>query len=117
MKKPAGNSRWIFRFHCCTYPSLGLKYGARVGDPVAATNDDVLGCAFLPGGKLIPTAPKGPWFAVQVKDANVFAALTGSEQPVEFNVADGVSPALVVAVNGVVARETTSKSGFTPNET
>ena len=71
-----------------------------------------------PGGGRIPPGPNGPWFAwLHVKLANVFPLLAGSEHPVELSVLSGVSPELVEAVKGVVARLITSLSGLSANET
>src|SRR6266436_1916595 len=93
-----------------------VEYGARVGDPEPATNADVF--PLRPGGARIPPGPNGPWFScVQLKEANALPLLTGSENPVEFKVLRGGRPPFVVAVNGVVARLTTSLSGFRPKET
>src|SRR5579863_308031 len=104
------------RLNCWTYPGLGFKYGDNVGEPAAATNAEVF--PFRPGGGKIPVGPNGPWFAcTHEKAPKVLPALFGSEHCVEFNVLYGVRPLSSVAVNGVVAKLTTSLSGFRPKET
>src|SRR5579871_4026657 len=119
------------KFHCSTYPYLGLlfpptpKYGASVGLPLAATKLEIFGVVnpskLRPGGAMIPELPNGPDSA----QPNPFGPLSGNtdvpanvyEQPSPSNMAAGVTNKSFVACSGVLARFTTSLSGFNPNDT
>src|SRR5439155_19592712 len=56
-KNPAGSCRWTSKFHCCTYPYLGSRYGARRTDPADAANAKML--PLLPVVRTIPTRSIG----------------------------------------------------------